>query len=140
MNLRDELLAIRAKHGKLTPQLVVDEWRDESHPFHSRLPWDDAAAAEAYRRTVAQELIRSVRITYREPTEKDASRSVRAFHAVRRDEGYAYEPAEEIAEDPFALKLLLADMEREWKALHRRYKDFAEFARMVKRDLDAEAA
>lgn len=135
MNLKDELLSIRARRGKLTPQIVVDEWQDESHPFHSRLEWDDSVAAEAHRRAQAQELIRSVKLAYREPTEKDAGRSVRAFHAVRREDGYTYEPAESIAEDPFTLKLLLADMEREWKALYRRYQEFAEFAQMVKKDI-----
>jgi hypothetical protein len=135
MNLRDQLLAIRTRHGRLDPVLVVDAARDEAHPLHSRFEWDDSVAGEAWRRSQAQELIRSVRITYREPTEKEAGHSIRAFHAVRREDGYTYEPAEEIRQDPFARRLVLADMEREWKALYRRYQEFAEFADMVKKDV-----
>jgi hypothetical protein len=139
MNLRDQLLAIRDKHGRLDPVTVVDEARDEAHPLHSRFEWDDSVAGEAWRRSQAHELIRSVRLVYREATEQEAARSVRAFHAVRREDGHTYETAEEVIEDPFAKRLVLADMEREWKALKRRYEQFAEFAAMVRQDLEAAA-
>lgn len=139
MNLRDQLLAIREKHGRLDPHLVIEEARDEAHPLHSRFEWDDSVAGEAWRRSQAHDLIRSVRLVYREATEQEAARSVRAFHAVRREDGHAYEPAEEVIEDPFTRRLVLADMEREWKALRRRYDAFAEFADMVRRDIEAAA-
>lgn len=139
MNLRDQLLAIREKHGRLDPKLVIEEARDEAHPLHSRFEWDDSVAGEAWRRSQAHDLIRSVRLVYREATEQEAARSVRAFHAVRREDGHAYEPAEEVIEDPFTRRLVLADMEREWKALRRRYDAFAEFADMVRRDIEAAA-
>jgi hypothetical protein len=140
MSLRDHLQAVYDRHGQLTPTLVVEEARDPAHPLHDRFEWDDSVAGEAWRRSQAQELIRSVKVVYREATEKEAAKSVRAFHAVRREDGHVYEPVEKVIEDPFTKKLLLADMEREWKALHRRYQNFAEFADMVKRDLEAEAA
>lgn len=139
MNLRDQLLAIREKHGRLDPHLVIEEARDEAHPLHSRFEWNDSVAGEAWRRSQAHDLIRSVRLVYREATEQEAARSVRAFHAVRREDGHAYEPAEEVIEDPFTRRLVLADMEREWKALRRRYDAFAEFADMVRRDIEAAA-
>jgi hypothetical protein len=140
MNLRDHLQAIYDQRGQLTPSLVVDEARDPAHPLHSRFEWDDTVAGEAWRRSQAQQLIRSVRVVYREATEKEREKSVRAFHAIRREEGHVYEPVERVVEDPFTKRLLLADMEREWKALHRRYQEFAEFAEMVKRDIEEKAA
>lgn len=140
MSLRDQLLAIRSKHGRLDPALVIEEARDETHPLHSRFEWDDSVAGEAWRRSQAHELIRSVRLVYREATEKESARSVRAFHAVRREDGHTYEPAEEVVEDPFTRRLVLADMEREWKALRRRYEAFAEFAEMVRKDIGEAAA
>lgn len=139
MNLRDQLLAIREKHGRLDPHLVIEEAREETHPLHSRFEWDDSVAGEAWRRSQAHELIRSVRLVYREATEQEAARSVRAFHAVRREDGHTYEPAEKVIEDPFTKRLVLADMEREWKALKRRYETFAEFADMVRRDIEEAA-
>jgi hypothetical protein len=137
MSLRDQLQAIYNERGKLTPTIVVDEARDESHPLHNRFEWDDAVAGEAWRRQQAHELIRSVRVVYKQADEKNPEKSVRAYHAVRGDEGHSYEPVEKVTEDDFTRRLVLADMEREWKALHRRYQQFEEFLKMVRRDLGA---
>lgn len=139
MSLRDELQMIYDRHGELTPALVVKEARVKTHPLHSRFEWDNRVAGEAWRRAQAQELIRSVKVVYREATETEEARSVRAFHAVRRESGHVYEPAEKVAEDPFMKRLVLADMQREWLALRRRYEQFAEFVEMVRRDLDEAA-
>jgi hypothetical protein len=139
MSLREELQRIYDRNGRLTPALVLDEARDPAHPLHSRFTWVDSEAAESWRRHQAQELIRSVRVRYVEATDTEPARSVRAFHAVRRENGHVYEPAEKVVEDPFTKRLVLADMEREWKALKRRYEQFAEFAAMVRQDLEEAA-
>lgn len=135
MSLRDQLQNIYNQHGQLTPALVVEEARDEQHPLHDRFEWNDATAGEAWRRQQAHELIRSVKVVYREADEANPEKSVRAFHAMRSDKGHVYEPVEQIVNDDFARRLLLQDMEREWHALHRRYKHFEEFAAMVRRDV-----
>lgn len=135
MSLRDQLQEIYDRRGELTPALVVEEARDEQHPLHDRFEWDDAIAAEAWRREQAHELIRSVRVVYREADDTSPEKSVRAFHAVRTERGHVYEPAEEIREDEFKRQLVLRDMEREWRALQRRYEGFAEFVDMVRRDV-----
>lgn len=139
-NLRDVMQAIYDGHGKLTPSIVVDEARDESHPLHSRFEWDDKVAGDAYRRDQAHELIRSVRVVYREATETESARTVRAFHAVRREDGHVYEPTEKVAEDELLSKIVLQDMEREWKQLMRRYGQFEEFLDLVRGDLASKAA
>lgn len=134
MNLRDVLQSIYDNHGHLTPELVLDEARAEDHPLHTRFEWDDAVAAERYRRDQAHELIQSVKISY---AEADGRRTeIRAFHAVRKASGYSYEPAEQIAQDDMATRILLADMQREWQTLKRRYQQFAEFTAMVRADLE----
>lgn len=135
MSLRDILQSIYDRHGQLTAALVVEEARAEDHPLHGRFEWNDAAAGEQWREHQAAELIRSVKVVYREATENEEARTVRAFHAVRGPSGHAYQPAEKVAEDPFTRQLVLNDMEREWKALMRRYERFAEFAEMVRADL-----
>lgn len=132
--LHDELLAIRERHGALTPQVVVDTARDPHHPLHSRFEWDDGVAAELHRREQARALIRKVRITYREATETEAARTVRAFHAVPNENGMAYEPIEEVVNDPIKTQILMNSMAREWKAMRRRYGHFQEFWQMVEAD------
>lgn len=134
--LRDALQDIYNRHGRLTAELVVKEATAETHPLHSRFTWDDEEAGEQWRHHQAAELIRSVKIAYREATDTEQARNVRAYHAVRGPAGYAYQPAETVAADPVMRALVLADMEREWKALHRRYQHFAEFLTMVRADLD----
>lgn len=135
--LRDELLAVRDQHGKLTPQVVVDTARDPGHPLHSRFEWDDSVAGEAWRRQQAHEMIRKLKLVYREADESGPEKSVRAFHAVRSSEGHVYEPTEKVVEDPFTQRLVLADMERRWKELYQQFKEFEEFLSMVRRDVDA---
>lgn len=137
MSLRDELQAIYDRHGRLTPALVVQEAKPKSHPLHARyyaLP--DREAAHEYRKVLAAKDIRSVTITYAESGDGE-ERTVRAFHAVRDDEGnHSYEPVEKVVRSEFLSRLLMADMEREWKALRRRYEHFEEFWQMVRRGED----
>ena len=134
--LREHLLAIYKDHGKLTPDLLVEEARPEHHPLHSQI-FDRAPdeAAEAWYRHQAAELIRSVKIRYVD--RENVRQEVRAFHVIRVESGYVYEPAEAIALDPFKREMLLRDMEREWRQLLERYKSFEEFAQMVSEDIAA---
>lgn len=140
MSLREQLQSIYDRHSQLTPALVVDEARNDSHPLHDRFEWDDAAAGESWRREQAHQLIRSVRIVYREADDKNPEQSVRAFHAVRSEKGHVYEPVDKVTTDPFTAQLVLKDMQREWQALKRRYEQFSEFYSMVRSDLGEDAA
>lgn len=137
MNLRDELLAIRAEHGVLTPAVVLEAARPKDHPLHSRV-FDKPVkeAAEAYYLERAHELIRVARIRFPAVDTSD-NRTLRAFQAVRGDDetGYVYEPTEEVATDPFVRQLVLREMEREWRQLKARYEHFTEFIAMVAADL-----
>lgn len=136
-DLRAILEAVHEEHGMLTPAIVLDTARDPAHPLHSRFEWDDSLAAEAYRRDQAHDLIQSVKFVYREATATDPEQSVRAFHAVRSEEGHVYHPASQIVADPFLSKLVLADMEREWKTLRARYQQFEQFWALVRKDAAA---
>lgn len=135
MNLRDVLQSIYDQHGELTPKLVVDEARDETHPLHTRFEWDDAVAGEKWRQEQAHELIRTVKIAYAAPDGQQ--RDVRAFHAMRKANGFTYEPVEKVAADEMSTAILLREAEREWRALHRKYQDLAEFLQMVRNDVAA---
>lgn len=141
MTLRDALQSVYMRHGKLTPELVVETARNPAPGdevallLHHRLEWDDARAAEAHRREQAAELIRSVRVVYRPASEDGEELSVRAYQNVRVEDGNVYESVEKVAQDPFLRKLVLTDMEREWKALRDRWQHFDEFTKMVLADV-----
>lgn len=132
--LRDQLQTIYDRRGRLTPAIVVDEARDASHPLHHRFEWDDTVAGAKWREAQAHELIRSVKISY--ATSTGGTRDVRAFHAVRQPVGHVYEPVERVVEDDTMRAVVLADMERQWRELRRRFEHFEEFAQMIRRDLD----
>lgn len=131
MDLRGELQRLYDENRRLTPALVLQEARDPASPLNSLFEWDNDAAAERWRLHQARQLIRSVRVVYRPADETGPERSVRGWHAVRDEEGYGYQPAEQVALDPFQRRLLLSDMQREWQQMQRRWADFDEFWRLV---------
>lgn len=140
MTLREHMEAIYKQYGRLTPDLVVETARPKNHPLHTVVfNRSVKEAAEQYYRDRAQELIKSVRITYTTP--EGGVRDMRAFHAVRpttADE-FVYEPAGKIAEDPFLSAILLRDMEREWRQMFERFGRFKEFVTLVQATLEEEA-
>ncbi len=137
-DLRAELEAIHEQHGRLTPELVLDQARDKKHPLHSRFEWDNRIAGNRWRRYQAHELIQSVRVKYVAGDGREGD--VRAFHAMRSGDGFVYEAAETIATDPLQRTLLLREMERDWRALRSRYAHFAKFAELLQAHLDESAA
>lgn len=139
-SLRDSLQAIYNDRGMLTPELVVDEARDEAHPLHARFEWDNAVAGEAWRREQAAQLIRSVRVKYAETS--SGPRDVRAFVAMPQADSRSqqYEPVESVLADPIQRAILLRDMEREWKTFKARYSHMAEFAALISQSMQDVAA
>jgi hypothetical protein len=141
VSLRDELQAVYDRHGKLTPELVMQEARPKKHPLHDRVydrPVEEAA--QSWFRHRAHELIQSVKVVYREADDNGPERSVRAWQCVRNEMGHAYQPVEKVVADSFSRQLVLRDMEREWKQLLARYETFEEFLALVSSDLQTKAA
>lgn len=126
-DLRSELLAIKTKHGKLTPGLVVKEAAKTSHPLHSRFEWDDDVAGEKYRLLQARELIAKVQIKWVDA--KGDTRTSRGFYAIRSADAdeYDYDQTEEILKDPFRRRLLLNDMQRRVDELVQQFAELDEF-------------
>lgn len=138
MTLRDHLQAIYDQHGRLTPVLVMEAARPEDHPLHASV-FDRpiGEAAEAWYLDRAHELIRRLKIVYREAENGEPAREVRAFHAIRGngETEYAYEPIERITIDPMMRRMLVRDAEREWKTLKAKYEHLREFMAIVASDL-----
>jgi hypothetical protein len=139
VNLRDELANIYKDQGELTPKIVVDLARKKDHPLHSVVfDCEPRLAAERYYLDRAHELIQSVKITYRDPKSSDRL-TVRSWQAIKQGNNHVYKPTDEIVTDPILRAIVLADMEREWKDLHRRYKHFKEFLDLVLKDVSTAA-
>lgn len=132
-DLRTELMAIRADNGRLTPAAVVAAATAENHPLHDRFEWDDKVAGHRYRLSQARDLIRVVRETYTDSS--GDPEHVRFFHAIPDAQGMAYQPLDEVTGSEVASQVLLRSMEREWRALRKRYERFAEFRELVLGDM-----
>ena len=139
MTLREALQAVYDREGMLTPALVVEIARDGKDAVAQRLaealPWDPDEALEKYQLVVAAKLIRKQRIVYK-PTPRSALRPTRQWVSVASPEGRSYKPIREVAADPLASRLLLAEAERAWRELKARYGNIAGFVEMIRRDLD----
>lgn len=61
--IRDYLAALYAKHGRLTPALVVRDAKRPNSILHPCFEWDDGEAAGKWREEQARVLIRSIRVT-----------------------------------------------------------------------------
>lgn len=139
MNVREILLDIRAKHGDLTPEILVQVAKSPKHPLHSRFTWDDTEAAKKWRLEEGAHLIRSVRIVRED--RPDAPADLRAFVAVRGADGHraSYVPTEVAMEDEFTRELVLRQMKRDWETLRRRYQHMSEFAALVRSSMSETA-
>ena len=132
MNLTNTLRAVREEHGQLSAVLLVSVASDPAHSLHNRFTWDDSEAGHRYRLIEAGRLLRIARIPY-EPTRPAG---LRAFVAVKgKDTPRSdYVPVETAMANEFTRRLVLAQMEREWKTLKRRYQHMAEFADLIAGD------
>lgn len=139
MTLREALQDIYDRRGILTARIVVEEAHADTNVgkyLHDRFEWDDAVAAEQHRLTQASEMIRSQMVIYRPATEREQARRGRAYVSLPDGDGRAYKQVGEVVEDEFLSRLALQEMEREWKALYRKYSSFGEFIEMVRGDLE----
>jgi len=54
---------LQAKHGEITPKIVLDDARGVKSPLHPCFEWDDGKAAEQYRLQQAGLMIRALVVT-----------------------------------------------------------------------------
>ena len=109
--------------GRLTPKNVVDEARPEESPLHPEFEWDDAVAAEKWRKKQAQLLIiHTIRIQEDNPT----ATPVRAFHVTV--EKSHYEPVDLILKDEAKREVLLENAKRELISFKKKYSALQELA------------
>lgn len=114
--------AIRQRDGKLTPAAVVEEARPESSVLHPDFEWDDAEAAEKYRRHQARQMIAAVCIV-----QEKTKQPVRAFvnvqtaEATQNGAGRQYVPLPIVLETPPLRNQMLADALKEAQTFQQKY-------------------
>jgi hypothetical protein len=145
VSVAQHLQSIYEQNNQITPQLVVDTARATEHPLHDQFVWDDSIAGELYRCNQAAQMIRRVRITITTPEGRDLS--TRAFVSRTEIEGPIgdeprvgqYLPVQVVISSPDLRPKYEQAMEREWKALYAKYKDYQAFIAMVSADIQAVA-
>lgn len=126
---RQALHQLHTTHGHLTADLVLEEAGHETSPLHSHFEWDDTEAAHRYRLNQARGLIRSFRVTYRD--DQTAKSTVRAYVSVQSDNGPVYRATEDVLTDEFAHRLLVQQLQRDLKALERKYGHLQEYRNLL---------
>lgn len=99
----EELERIRLAHGgELRTPDIVDESRPKGAKLHPAFTWDDAKAAELYRRKEAREIVQAV-VVKSEQAGKSEPVEVRAYHSVSLNsdapEERCYVPLKQVLED-----------------------------------------
>lgn len=60
--VRERLAQLEQTHGRLTPNVVVNDAKQKKSPLHDLFPWDVEEAAQKYWLHRAREIIQSVRL------------------------------------------------------------------------------
>ena len=123
-----EMERIEKKHGKVTPELVLDASRSEKAPLHSLFEWNDTIAAEKYRLRQAQNIIHNLTITV-EGTEKSPV-SVTAFVNVSTDKKGEFINVQSAFSYEASRQVVLDRALRELTEFQRKYKSFSELAKV----------
>jgi len=125
-----ELDTLDARHGGLTPEIVVKAAKPKRSPLHDAFEWDDAAAATKYRLRQAGNLIRSVVV------ESEDHPIVRRFVNVIRadDEGETlrrYMTLDAALADKEARLQVLANAKADLVAFRCKYANLQEVAEVI---------
>lgn len=145
MSVANQLQNIYDRNGTISPQIVVDEARDETHPLHPHFVWDDSVAGELYRCSQAAQMIR--RVTIRRVGTNGDEVVTRAWVSRTEIEGQVngndttgqYLPVGVVVSSPDLRPKYEQAMEREWKALYAKYKEYQTFIAMVAQDIQSVA-
>jgi len=80
-----ELQRIQNTYGSITPEVLVDEAKNEDSPLHPMFEWDDSRAAENYRLQQARTLLNNIRVTIITDGEP---KNISVYEVTSTNEGY----------------------------------------------------
>lgn len=114
----EDLQRIYSKHGRIDAADVVNESRAENAVLHDCFEWNDEIAAEKYRKTQAEDIIRAIVVVNEEQKEPVKVRAIVHVQSV-------YQPISVVVNDKDKLSELLASALRELQAFRRKYESLA---------------
>ncbi len=120
-----ELERIRAKHGTLKPEMVVEESRDKDAVLHGIFQWDDTIAAEMWRREQASTLIRNIVVVMKEDSIECRVRALVNVSTVN-EEKRSYIPIVEAIHDDVAYNDMLEQAKNEMSSFVTKYAQIEE--------------
>lgn len=107
------------------PQRVVEAARNPRNVLHKHFTWDDAEAAESYRREEARTLIRSIQI------EDDEGDTKPAFLSVNSKGGRRYHSIDAVMASVELQEAVLRAAERDLTAFTNRYREMKDICEVV---------
>ena len=137
----EERIAVEARireltdeHGRLTPQIVVDDAKDPKSPLHGEFEWDNVAAGDAHRLQQARALIQSVKVVITTTTSKmRVPVYTRDPEAEPREQGYrSVLSVNPQSEEDIARDMIIREIEHTRDRLNRAV-GYAEHFGMVER-------
>jgi hypothetical protein len=124
----ERLEEIRRQHnGRMTPADVVNDARSQSSPLHPAFEWNDAAAAESWRREQASYMIRHIAVEIHKDEASEPT-IVRAFVSVTEDKAQHYASTVDALSDPELRAQILRRAWGELQAWRKKYDEMTEFA------------
>ena len=116
--------------GRLTPQDLVEEARPIDSPIHKGFEWDDAKAAENYRRHQASIMIRAIVVRESEVIENGREDvSVKIFNLAEK--GGSYESLRTILLDEDKTENLLARAKEELGYFRKKYSQIQRLSKVI---------
>lgn len=126
----EELRRIEKEKGRLNPQDVVEESREEGTVLHSCFEWDDLRAAEAYRKEQARNLI--CNIVAVEIQGVSPPSSVRAFVSVEGSKTHVshYRSLDVVLGDQSLMEQMLKNALNELAEFRKKYGALSQLCRI----------
>lgn len=128
-----EFEAIERENGELTREAVVDRARPENAPLHPLFQWDDAVAAEEYRKEQAHKLICNLVIVKARNEPEKPPITYRAF--VNTNESSTtrgrYMNIQAVTENPETHRILLENAKRELRTFMQKYETLQELTELM---------
>lgn len=127
----NELERIREKYGTLLPKDVVEESKSEDSVLHSIFEWDNKKAADSWRISQAQALIRNVVVTIEH---EEVVCKVRAFVNSRESasDERSYIPINVAMNNDVAYADMLATCKRDMQNFINKYQVLSETRGIIK--------
>jgi hypothetical protein len=121
------LESIKEETGVLNADVVVEKAKDIENPLHNYFEWDDSKAANEFRLTQANYLIRSIKVEIIQENKPNVEIK-RAFTNIKEVENKGYMLTEDILKDTQLSFLMLKQAHKELMDWKERYKNLLELS------------